>query len=247
VVTLLRNNFSSGPDGTAITTGNSGAGDDDAFSGVFKSGANTILAYDLAPDRATAEYVMEGSVGAASGKLLVYWTGLSLNQIYTRMYVYFSVLPNNFLSPSILTLETLTTTVLFIGVNSAGSNEIFATVPGDTPKVMTTGGITAGQWFRLEARVQFSATTGNGEIRWYDEADSDTPTETLTFSGWNLNANTMVTVYYGYLYADTNLETLRISNIEFNDYDWPGPAPFRPGKSVPGILTNPIAIHTDTR
>jgi hypothetical protein len=243
---LYRNNFSSGPDGTTITVGNSGAGDDDAFTACYKIGANTILAYDRAPDRPTAEFVMEASTGAATGQAIVDWSSLALSQIYVRMYVYFTVLPSAFNSPVIFACESTTSTQLVVAVNSAAGNEIFAEESLGTHDVVSTGGITAGRWFRLEMRFQFSTTTGNGEIRWYDDADSDTPTETLTFTNWNLGASTVTTAYFGYFVSHPNVAALRLSGLELNSTGWPGPAPFRPGKGVPGILSNPIAIHTDT-
>jgi hypothetical protein len=242
---LLRNNFSSGPDGATITTTNSGAGDDDAFAAVGRTGANSVTAYDLAPDRPTAEFVGELSTGAASGTATLAWATGGTSQIWMRMYGYFTVLPNNFSSPTIFYIEASTGARCgIIAVNSSGANEIIASNKNDTQTAITTAGITQGEWFRLEARFQFSTTIGNGQINFYADADSDVATDSVSFSGWDLASATAANFYFGYVLADSNLEALRLSGLEVNDTGFPGPLPFKQ-KAMPGYQPSPIAVHND--
>lgn len=243
-MTTLRNNLDGGPAGTTITAANSGqVPGNDPFDGTLKTGANTVFAFDTAFARPTAEYTMLVSTGAASGHGLGYWTTSmgAQSQIWIRLYCYFDVLPNNFTSPIVFLAETASGTGCQIGINSVGSRELFLESGGGV-NVKTTAGITAGNWFRVEARMQFSATTGNADLEWYQEADSDTPTETISFSGQNFKASTAINYYIGYVNTDTNMEALYLSGIELNNTGWPGPAPFIT-KGVPGIQPNPIAIH----
>jgi hypothetical protein len=246
---LLRNNFSSGPDGTAITTVNSGLGDDDPWAAIGHSGASGWkVEYDLAPDRPTAEYVGLLQTTTPTSTAVVAWSVGTITQVYWRMYVYFSVAPNNVVSSPIFYVENATGNQLcIVGVNSAGSNELFGECVGATQSIITTGGITAGQWFRVEGRVKAGVSTGELDLYWFNDPDSDTPTESLFATGWPMNSTTLSGVYFGYVFPQLDLEPLRLSGIEVNDSRLPGPAPWRQGKGVPtGALSSPTAPHTFT-
>lgn len=248
-MTVLRNNFDGGPDGTTITVSNSGQEPgSDAFNVVSSAGSQVVLQYASAAalGRPSAEYVMRAGTGTTAGQPYVSWTTSigSQTQIWLRTYMYYSVLPNNANSPVLFWAGNSGVDCSFIGINSAGAKNLFITDNTTANYAMTSGGITAARWFRVEARIQFSTSTGNAELRWYDNADSDTPTETISFSNFNLGASSANMFEFGYVYADTSLEDAYWSGLELNNTGWPGPAPFI-AKGIPGIQPRAIAPHTD--
>jgi hypothetical protein len=252
-VTLLTNNFSAGPDGTSITNLNSGGGGDNAFDGynnVGTSGRFLRFKSAAALARPTAEYVMECGTGATAGAVYVAW-GASMgaqSQFWFRSYYRFTLIPNNFNSPGIFeSYDTGTSTFrASIGISSSGTGELFTEDSGGTVWAGTGTSIIQDAWFRVEARFQCSATTGNGEVRYFEDADAEDPTVSYSFSNWNLGGPTANYYMFGYPLSDANLETMYCSGLALSNEDWIGPAPFRPGKGVPGILSNPVAIHSDT-
>ena len=253
-MTVLRNNFSSGPDGTDITNTNSGLGEDNIFDSYNNpASSDTILKYKSADglDRPTADYVMKAESGVSSGSMGVIWyTSMGAqSQFWIRMYFYFTVSPNNFISPGIMTSLKLPSTIgASLGIISSGADagKLFTENTPGTLFVASANPIVAGAWFRVEARFQQSTTTGNGEIRYFEEPDSDEPTDVFSFSGWNLGASTVDYWLFGYYPADSTLETLYLSGLALSNEDWIGPEPFRPGRGVPGYQPTPIAVHSDT-
>lgn len=253
-MTVLRNNFTAGPDGTDITNTNSGGGEDDAFDTYNNSAhADTILKFKSAEglDRNTAEFVMRASTGAVAGPVYLAWYSSmgAQTQFWVRFYCFFSAAPDNALSPVMFqTLELPSARRCCIGVVGSGGggvHKLFSENAPGTVQVQSSTGIIEGSWFRVEARFQCHTSTGNGEIRYYEDADSDTPTDTMTFSSWNLGGSQSDFYGFGYTVSDANLETMYLSGIALSDEDWIGPEPFKI-KGVPGIQPNPVAIHTDT-
>lgn len=253
-MTVLRNNFSTGPDGTDITAANSGTGEDDPFDTYNNVGTSgRVLKYKTADGllRPTAEFVMRAETGATAGAENVVWytTMGTQSQFWMRAYVYFSVLPNNAISPLFFQAIDLGsgTTRADLGVFSQdGTGRLFSEYLGGGV-VYTTSAVAAGAWWRVEARFQTSSTVGNAEIRYFEDADSDEPTETLSFSNANMGGPTASYWGFGYTVSDANLETLYMSGIALSSEGWIGPAPFRPGKGVPGVLSTPIAVTDDSR
>jgi hypothetical protein len=251
-VTVLRNNYTSGPDGTTFTLAASGANEDDAFDTFNKSAdSNVILKYKTAAglDRPTADYVLRMSTGAVTGSTYTAWSTSmgAQSQFWIRFYCYFSVAPDTFASPLIFqAVDTVGGSRCNLGImGDTGPHLLFTENAAGTVYTATSAGIIEGTWFRVEARFQCSTTTGNGEVRYFEEADSDAPTETLTFTNWNLGGPTSNFFAFGYTATATNLETMYQSGIALSNEDWIGPAPFK-AKGVPGIQPNPIAIHTAT-
>jgi hypothetical protein len=247
-VAILTHNFDGGPHNTTITVLNSGqSAGNDAFTGVFTSGANTELKYSSDYPRPTAEFTAKFATGVATGQSLVWWTTAAKSQIWMRAYCYFSSALDNVESPLYFAAEnSVGTTCAALGVLSFGGQELLI-LDSLGNYMNTTAAPPVGAWFRVEARMQFSATTGNADLRYYEEADAalDDFTEQLTWSSRNFASNSAINFYFGYATNDPDLEPLYMSNIAVSDEDWIGPAPYRAGKGVPGILTNPTAIHTN--
>lgn len=246
-MTLLRNNFDGGPDGTTITAANS---DDipgnDAFNTIGgPTGTGVVCQYSDNFARPTAEFTSYFKTAAVASAPCVGWSTSmgSQNQIYFREYLlYNTAFPTG--GEAIFECDNGAVYCAFLAMSQTG--EISAlNSPQTVQNVFTTSAI-LDNWFRLEGRIQFSATTGNYEIRLYMEADSDTPTETISATNQNLGAASANNFLFGYAFGATNLTPMYVSGLELNNTGWPGPAPFK-NKGVPGILTNPVAIHVDTR
>jgi hypothetical protein len=255
-VTVLYNNFSTGPDGADIRVNNSGGSGDNAFDSYQNPPGEpeTILKFKDASGlgRPTAEFVARLSSGVATtgNPHVVWYTSMGAqSQFWVRCYYYFTVRPDNFLSPLIFQSVDLGTDAYRcdIGIlRDGGEWKLFTENAAGTVYVATTNDIPEDVWFRVEARFQTSTTTGNGEVRLYLQPDANLGdyTESISFSGWNLGGATSDYYAFGYTERDSNLETMYMSGLALSNEGWIGPAPFRPGKGVPGILTNPVAVHT---
>ncbi len=256
-MTILYNNLSGGPDGVDITNLNSGGGEDDAFD-TYNNSANvdTILKFKDASslNRPTALYVMRVSTGSTAGAVNAGWyTSMgSQSQIWMRSYNYCQVLPDSTTRPQIFGCFDIAgggALRYAFGIDKVGSDSLLMTEDGAGHSLYCTTPIVLQQWWRVEARVQFGSTTGNGEVRFYAEPDADLPdyTESLTFSNWTLGGTSADFFVYGWVKNLANLREMYVSGLALSNEDWIGPAPFRPGKGVPGILSSPVAIHADCR
>lgn len=256
-MTVLRNNFDGGPDGTDITAVNSGqVPGNNPFDSVQNSASlTTTLQYKSADGlgRNTAEYVMRAKVTNPVGGGVAYVTWYTSmgaqSQFWLRFYCRFPVLPDNFLSPLIFRSADLGsgTYRAALGIFSEdGSHLLFTDDPGGTVDARSVTPVIEDAWWRVEARFQLSTTTGNGEVRYYEDADSDsdTPTDVFSFSGWNLGGATADFFIFGYTVPDQNLEDMYLSGLALSSEDWIGPAPFKQ-KGVPGVLSTPLAVHSD--
>lgn len=243
-MTVLRNNFDGGPAGTTITTVNSGAvPGNDAFNSV-NGGTGSVKEFSDANARPTAEFTARLATGSTVTTANVVWSTYmgSQSQVWLREYL---LLESDIVNlATVLSCDNGSVYNALIQITSANTLRVTDS-PQTTTSTFTTP-IPIGYWFRLECWFQFSATAGNWEVRMYTDADSDTPTETKSGSNWNLGGPTSNRYGFGYsVLLAANWPNLYVSGLELNNEGWPGPAPFRPGKGVPGILTNPIAIHTD--
>lgn len=240
-MTRLVNNFEGGPDGTDISVANSNqTNTQNAFDSVSVNSGT--LQYQKRLDRPTAEYVMHASTGGSANEEAVTWStsmGAKSN-IWFRVYVYYDV--GTVWPGSLVIFRALSgaTPCFWVGV---GSGSLFITDGSTANGVYSALPVQLGTWFRIECRVQFSATVGNADLMYFTDADSDTPADIVSCTNYNLGAPTADTFRFGYAFAASTLPNVYMSGLELNDIDYPGPAPFRAGKGVPGILTNPIAIH----
>jgi hypothetical protein len=251
-VTVLRNNFDGGPDGTVITTANSGqVPGNDAFDFVQPQGSGMSMQFASAAalGRATAEYVMNIATAATSGQLNVIWSTSmgSQTQVWWRYYMYLVALPtataNN---PTIFEMDNGAAYGGVLLINKATNSLRVVTGSGAT-STFATGAValSAGRWYRIEGRYQAgTGTSGSCDVRLFDEPDDDTPAETISLSGVNMGTTSANSFTFGWIFNDVNYPHMYMSGLELNNTDWPGPAPPRLGKGTPaGNLTNPVAIH----
>jgi hypothetical protein len=244
----LKNNFDTGPDGTTITTSNSGLiPGNDGFNIVGGSGAGSVTQYSSAFSRQTAAYTAHLATAAVSSAPCVGWSTSmgSQSQIWFREYVMWTAYPSGITALTIFECDNGSVYNAFVVLQ--GTTGILTVQNG--PQTVTsdfTNPVALNQWYRLECRFQFSTTTGNWEAQLFDAADSDTPLETISASGWNLGAASSNSFVFGYAFGRTNQPDMYISGLELNNTGYPGPAPFRQGLGSPmGNLANPIAVHSD--
>lgn len=256
-MTVLRNNFDGGPDGTDLTVANSGqVPGNDAFNLISTISSGSVIQYADASTlgRSTAEYVLKTSTSATAKDNAVLWSTAmgSQTQVWWRQYIYLTQLPVDAgmsagIDMAIFECDNgaVYTGMVFIE-HATGVLQVWDDL-GPSLSASSTNAIPVDQWVRLEMRIQFSTTVGNWDLQLYiDDPDSDTPTETLSRTGWNLNAASANGFAFGSAFPQSNKPITYFSGLELNNTGWPGPAPFRAGKGVPGIMTNAIAIHTDT-
>jgi hypothetical protein len=239
-MTILVNNFDGGPDGTTITTSNSGQGENDAFNFTHSTNATLKFAKDNA--RPTAEFTAKMATSGTIAGSWVSW-GSSIgtqSQIYLRMYVRYEAMP-----AAVDSIWTATSGgavfCAWLGIHPTTHHLYIANSP-QTALTDCSMPIIVGQWFRVECRIQFSTTTGNAELRYYEDPDSEDATDIVTVSNYNFGASSANEFFWGYIVQDSKLENLYLSGLELNNEGWPGPAPFKV-KGVPGIQPSAIAIH----
>lgn len=209
------NTFSGGTDGVTISAANSGGASGDALTSVsgtpkFENARATGM---RAPMHAI---VVTSSTDAFS------WSGFSLSDrdLYTRMYVYITGNPSALdywqmarTAPSTDLAQLYISTTGKLSVRKAGSG---------TDLALTTNSVSLNQWVRIEVDYHFGTTAGNGsvEIRLFNTADSDTPTETATSSSIDLGttvADSFVIAYH------TGFTSFEVDDIAIADTGFVGP------------------------
>jgi hypothetical protein len=247
-VTVLRNNFDGGPSGTTVTIANSGqVPGNNAFDDVVGTGVSgALFRYSATPARPTAEFSVETKTGATSAGPKAIWnTAMGLQtQIWYRFYFYYSTLPpapgnwiwraENSVVPASCAITGVdgATLTLYIANSTA------------TVKTYSTAVVLQNTWMRVEGRVQFSTTTGNADLWFYQDADSDTVTDTVSVTGQNFGASSADYFEYGVTGNVANSPQTFFSGVALSSEGPIGPAPFRLGKGAPaGNLSTPTAVH----
>jgi hypothetical protein len=255
-MTRLINNFEGGPDGTTLTVANSDqSGTQDAFDALDSSGTGNVLKFMSAVNlaRPTAEYVLHIATGSTINVYPdVRWEASmgAQSQIWTRFYVYLTSVSANVRDLNLFSAWTsATSNGVGVYIQNSGSPLSFAILNFKTSAIsyMPTV-ITAGTWHRVEFRATMSATVGSADLTYYsgDNVDTTTPTDTVSITGQNFGASTANRFALGPDWSyQANTPDTYLSSWELNNTGYPGPAPFRAGKGVPGVLTNPMAIHSD--
>lgn len=258
---LLNNNFDGGVTGSQITTSNSGADNGNAFTYVSQTNSGVCQYADVAANglnRETAQYVMAMSTGATAGPTAyVGWNASSLGTLttfWTRFYFYVSALsPTGPNDDTNLFSAYLTSGVpgvtIFLQCNPAPPYNLYIWNGYSSVQTTMVTALAAGIWNRVEFTATLGTSTGSASMSLYQDPNSDgaVPTETISQSGQNYGTSTINTTTLGMDYGSgqNNTPVIYFSNWQMNNSGYPGPAPFRAGKSCPGILTNPIAIHSD--
>lgn len=248
-MTVLRNNFDGGPHNTAFTAANSGqVPGNTAFNLVDVNGSNgrTVAYWDAsALGRGTAEYVLKTATAGTAVSCAVVWSTAmgSQSQVWWRQYVYLTAYTPTYE----LVIWESDNGAVYTGIVAVwevtGELVVRVSDAAGTPEVLSTNPVPLNAWCRIEGRFQYSTTTGNFDVRLFLDPDSDTPTETISATNFNLGASAANSFAFGSAFQAQAKPTTYYSGVELNNEGWPGPAPFRAGKGVPGILSSPVAVH----
>jgi alkaline phosphatase D len=145
----------------------------------------------------------------------------SATTVYMWCDVYFAALPAashavmamlNTAGGIMATLRVLSTG--FVSCRDSGGTN------GSTTTNASTGKVVTGQWCRVEAKVTFSATVGQTEVRVFPTATFGTPGDTNT-SAATLNTGTAL---YGAVVGTVNATTVAnywVANAGFSDVGYP--------------------------
>lgn len=255
---VARNNFSGGPDGTTITTSNSGQYGDALFDVANSSGTGNVLQFAntgaAALSRPTAEYVMHMKTGSTGVNPSVAWNSNTISndvQYWTRFYAYFSAVGGN------------ATDLCLFWFSSSGSVDcasvwlrntatpycLYIKAGSGTKTYMSSTPLNSGEWIRVEFRATANIISGSSDLYLYQGPDTDgvNYTDTVSQTSQNYQTNNINYAMLGQAIAfggQANTPDVYFSGWEVNNTGYPGPAPFRQGLGVPmNNQPNPVAIH----
>jgi hypothetical protein len=251
-MTRLVHNFDGGPDGTNLSVANSGqVPGNDPFNLVSTLGFTNVLQYADASalGRGTAEFVLKTATGATTSDCGVMWSTSmgSQTEVWFRFYIYLTQTPSVNGEPGDMCIFESDNGTVYTGFVYVGNTtrKVFLYDGPNSGNIGTTNVLPLNAWARIEGHFHYHATAGIVDLKLFLEADSDTPTETIGATGWDLNAASASTFAFGSPFNDTHKPTTYYSGLELNNTGWPGPAPWRPGKGAPsGMMTNAVAPHT---
>jgi phosphodiesterase/alkaline phosphatase D-like protein len=202
----------------AITTGNSGGGDDDAFDSVSTTAAQT-----LATDNTVWYHGAQSgkfATGATVGASFVSWTDhAGATTIYGRAYIYMPVSPSAyavFFRP-----YNASTSRLQLGVTSSGPTRAIRLLnSAGTTVATTTATLPLTTWVRVEWSFNFS--TGAYTVKYFATANSTTPTETLSGTGASFGG-TATEYRFGLCGLVANQNAINLDNIGIDIDGFLGP------------------------
>lgn len=259
-----QNNFNGGPAGTDITTANSGQDGDVPFDVIgSNSSVGNIVQFASVDanslNRPTAEYVMKhqrGTDTVTSYSACLWSTTVGvLPEVWARFYVYFTEVTTPLHTDNSLELCAFNLSSGFptgIAMALANKNTTTAYIALTNLKTgafaqATTVPVSINEWLRIEVHCIFAnGPNSSAEAYLYagDDVDTTTYSDSISMTGENTGQSAAEAFSIGQGNAmQINSGPAYFSNWVVTDEGFPGPAPFRAGKGVPGILTNPIAIH----
>lgn len=229
IMTVLVNSFGGGTSGTTVTTGNSGGASGNAWDFVA-IGTGATVAYDNTHsiDGPLACHVANDATGAAAA---LYWTSSlgTQSQVWFRGYLYFTAYPTNdvqiyatYDEGSALVSDTyIEANTGLITVQDTNFDAIFT----------TANPIPLNQWFRIEGFVIGNAAVGQVQLKVFDNANSATPTETLTSAATQDTAGAMTQYIFGIISAAN--QEYWMANLGVSTQGYLGPVEgLLPGDSI---------------
>ncbi len=233
------NNYEGGVQGNTIATSDAGSGS--AWDVVTLPAGTGSLTYDN-----THVYnLLAGKYfcGTTSTTAHTQWSTATLGAItdaYGRFYVYMGAFPFN-VNNQCGFFNTGTTRCRLV-INTTG--KLTVVDAAGVTQATSTNAIALNQWNRVEFHVTFSATVGFMEIKLFQNADSTTPTETLTsaatlnFGGASANE---FRIGYG---SNQTSRTQWIDNVVWGATSYPGPAATSSAlvNTVPPTVTGTLTV-----
>lgn len=209
--------FETGVHGNALAAAD--AGDATAWTAVETPAFATYDSTRVKDGSYSAQVVIPAT------RKVFYWSQSAVTDQYGRVYVYFTAVPTS-------------TAVKFCGAESSGgvraaylahttSGKLSAISAGGTV-ITTTASIELDRWVRIEWHFIHSDTTGQMEIKLFNDPNSETPTEVQT-SASNIDTNASSNFFlFGKLDTDgSDGYTYWLDRIVAEATSYPGPVPFR--------------------
>ncbi|TDD97652.1 hypothetical protein [Actinomadura rubrisoli] len=217
----LNNGAEGGTNTTTVSAANSGGASGNPFDSVV--GTPTIT-FDNTHALGNLSYKV---VAGASAQQMV-WSSAShgtQSETWGRLYLYSSGAPS--------AVTGIVRWLVGVGQTARLRYESTGVLTlsdvGNNPEFATANPIPTGQWVRLEWHILFQAGTGVCDLRTYNNADSTTPTESLSSATLNAAAG-CDTVQWGSFNAVT--WTGWLDGLQVNNTGFPGPITARPAVTV---------------
>jgi hypothetical protein len=182
---ILTQSFEELPNGTTITTGNTG-NPSAAFDAISSLTSGQTLASDNSNGALVGSMALKVATGATLASADMDWS-TSLNwqaQTWWEAGLFFTANPATASGGNILTFLQSGTTCGRIRISTSGK-VLFLDAAGAT-QLTSTASISLNTWIRLEGYITGNASTGQAEFKLFNTGTSTTPTETQT-SGATLN------------------------------------------------------------
>jgi len=229
-VTRLANSLDGLADETAVSVGNSGGANGDAFTAV-----NTVTGDVLVADSAKASHganSLRVAKGANVGRIGVEWTVAGWPTVYGRCRLWLDAWPTTGEVRFVTVTDATPANLAGLAVNTSGliavydANGFVSSSTGNTVPV--------GQWVRIDWSVVVHPTAGVVEAKVYSDPNGVTPTFTKTSSNRDTDTGTAGTsaarVRYGRDSGPANapafwLDNLVASSVSYADLDDPPPEP----------------------
>lgn len=217
--------FETGVNGNNVLS--SDAGDATAWTA---TPASSALIYD---NTRAAVGSLSGKFTVQAGRTVFYWS-MSATDHFGRAYLYTASVPAQHIrvidpesSGGVRTAPILLHSTQKITIQDSGANIL-----------STSANYSVGQWIRLEWHVIHSATVGQIEVKLFNNANSSTPTETLTSPAtWNTAAASAFQVFGQTDTDGTEGHEIWWDAIVANATSYPGPAPISP---LPILIPSPV-------
>lgn len=241
-MTRRLNGAAGGSDTTTVSTGNSGGDSGTAWDTVTIN-ATAALTFDSTKGRGNLAYKI--STGGTAGNSFIQWTlgaGITTT-VYSRCYYYFTAAPAA--NHRIFVFANGGTQHANVQMTTA--QKLRWVLGSGGTLTATTASVSLNQWVRVELSAVCTAT-GTLTLRLYNNADSNTITETST--GANASGQTSVNVA-GYGISGTavaNTGPFWADEMYFGDEGFAGPVETwkqRGGLYVPpqGTWSMPQSVH----
>lgn len=220
----LLNDAETGSSGTAVTTGNSGGANEDAFSAVTV-GANMTLAYDSAQAAHGSKAFKVALSSTATAITFVSWTlDAARGRVYGAFHVYLTAFPASSIRIAHFKLGSTLAVGLYV---ASGTGRIGIRSAADSSLIEGTVSVTRNGWNRIEFDVNVAG--GAADAWLYTTADGTTAADHVAVTGQSFGASTVDTVQFGANtanFSSTSGDAFWLDDLNVNLTGVPGPGPY---------------------
>lgn len=210
--------FETGVDGNDVLTGDAGS----ATAWDVRAVTGGSIVYDDAHAHGGSLAGKFTYSGSSSSTALRWTTAFgTITDHYGRIYLYATAYQDSTPDASPVNFKTGASTVMAaIKVGSDGvlsaQDATFSVTTGTVP-------IALNQWVRIEWHIVHNTSTGSVEIKLFNDAESTTPDDTITWTNRNTGSSAD-TAEFGTAQITSSTWVFWLDDIVANATDWPGPA-----------------------